>query len=93
MAYTRYDSNSVWYIFRDGKNGQKANNISEEMLAVWHIDHRSKGQSFAYKQILSMLQSNEYSAIPGYEDKYRQIIEESLKEFIKDVDKEYNRNG
>ena len=92
MAYARYDRNSDWYIFWHSSsedlearsNAPRAK--EEETLAVWHCDHRSEGPLFTYAEVRRMVESSDFSRIPGYTEAHRELISGCLSEFLQDVD-------
>ena len=88
MAYERFGRKSPWYIFWEEPKGRKSDRREEAVLAVWHQDHRSTAPSFKYAEVVAMLESGDYSRIPGYREEHLAIIEPALREFIKDVNEE-----
>lgn len=96
MAYARYDRKSDWHIFwtsekrppvdvedrRDPRNWQ--------ILAVAHLKYRSINPELTYLEVRSVLESGDFSLILGYEEEYRGLIVECLREFVQDVDEEFH---
>jgi hypothetical protein len=95
MAYARYGRDCGWYIFwhatmagvEDACRRHRRNN-HEEVLAIWHSDHRVVGPLFNYSEVSEMLRSLDFSRIPGYTDRDRALIRECLTEFVNDVDRD-----
>jgi hypothetical protein len=90
MAYLRYSRDSDWYVFHQSSDTQNRN---EEVLAVWHVDHRIESPQFTYAQVKQMLRRNDFSEIPGYSAKYEDQIKTALEEFVRDIDTDYNQSG
>jgi hypothetical protein len=90
MAYSRYSSDCNWYIFWEHS---EASTKEEELLAVWHVDHRKEGPTFTFTQIKEMLSQRKYSNIPGYENASQGLLEAAFQQFVSDVTSEYKSQG
>ncbi len=95
MAYARYSRKCDWYIFwytqanaAPGASAEPARK-EEEMLAVWHADHRADGPTYSYTQVREMLATGDLSRIPGYTARDRQFLIDGLSKFVSDVDQEW----
>lgn len=86
MAYLRYHHNCNWYVFWEVS---EARTKEEELLAVWHIDHRKSAPSLTYAVVCSILSRDSLHIIPGYSTKDETLLREALQEFIDDVDEDY----
>jgi hypothetical protein len=98
MAYARYGRDSKYYVFWHESKEQAARpdkTKATETLAIWHQDHRSKkeGTFFTYEQVVRMLETADFSAIAGYQSSDRDFLQPLLREFVSDVDAEYQRNS
>ena len=98
MAYARYGLVSKYYVFWHESKEQAARpdkTKATETLAIWHQDHRAKseGTSFTYEQIVRMLETTDFSAIAGYDPSDREFLQPLLREFVSDVDAEYQQNS
>ena len=62
MAYLRFSNDCDWYVFDEAQKGE-----SVSRLAVWHKDHQARGASYTVSMIQKMLESGDYSIIPGYQ--------------------------
>lgn len=60
MAYLRFSKNCEWYVFDEAQKGE-----AESRLAVRHKDHKEQGASYTADTIRKMLESGDYSIIPG----------------------------
>lgn len=92
MAYARYDKDCDWYIFWSSQETENLHNTQtkqSQLLAIWHKDHRADNPVFSYIEINEMLQSKEFSRIPGYTIESKVLIRECLNEFIRDVDTDF----
>jgi hypothetical protein len=54
----------------------------EERLAVWHKDHKEEVPSYSETVIRKMLESGDYSPIPGYQPKYKQLLRRAFETWI-----------
>lgn len=97
MAYLRYGQDSDWYVFwysdkaeaeQEQRTGRKLPK-AEARLAVWHSDHQASGPVFTYAQVRSMLVTDDFSSIPGFESSHLTVLKSALAEFVRDVDREY----
>ena len=96
MAYARYGLHCDWYIFwestkadEDRARAGTSKPKEEEMLAIWHKDHRSAGPTFTYAEVEDMLESGNLSRIPGFGEASRTMLLKSMTEFLTDVDDEH----
>jgi hypothetical protein len=92
MAYARYGPDSKYYVFWQTS---EASTKAQEVLAVWHEDHRSesKGTEFNYEQVGRMLETADFTPIPGYQPDDQAFLRPLLQEFMQDVDAEYRIQG
>ena len=88
MAYCRFGSDSDFYIFWD--SSESGTTKDEQAIAVWHMDHTKTGFSLTYTECVEATLNSDYTSIPGYKPKYKNLIESTLLEFISDVDAEDN---
>jgi len=77
MAYLRFSPTCDWYVFWEQHKGE-----SEDRLAVWHKDHRSEAPSYSEVEIRKMLESGDYSAIPGYQPQYKKLLRQVFETWI-----------
>ena len=54
------------------------------------MDHTKTGFSLTYTECVEATLNSDYTSIPGYKPKYKNLIESTLLEFISDVDAEDN---
>ena len=83
MAYLRYSKDCDWYVF-----AQHSPEASEEMLAIWHVEHRSEGPVFPLSLVRTMLTTSDYSPIPGYTPEAKSLLQIALSEFVRDFESE-----
>jgi hypothetical protein len=88
MAYQRYSRQSEWYIFWEATD---AASRDEELLAVWHTDHRSDGATITYRDAREMLATGDFGRIPGFLNRHHDLMREALEEFVADVDDKYEQ--
>jgi hypothetical protein len=77
MAYLRYSQDCDWHVFDEGKIGE-----AESRLAVWHKDHEAEGASYTVGMIQQMLESGDYSSIPGYRPHHKRILHEAFEAWL-----------
>jgi hypothetical protein len=77
VAYLRFSPTCDWYVFSEEREGE-----SEERLAVWHKDHKEERPSYSEILIRKMLESGDYSAIPGYQPQYKQLLRRAFETWI-----------
>ena len=77
MAYLRFSPTCDWYVFAEKREGE-----SEERLAVWHKDHKAEASSYFEVDIRKMLESGDYSIIPGYQPQYKQLLRRAFETWI-----------
>lgn len=77
MAYLRFSPTCDWYVFAEQREG-----ASEERLAVWHKDHKAEASSYSEVDIRKMLESGDYSIIPGYQPQYKQLLRPAFETWI-----------
>ena len=77
MAYLRYSRDCDWHVFEETKQGE-----AESRLAVWHKDHEAQGASYTVSMIQRMLESEDYSSIPGYLPHYRRLLREAFETWL-----------
>ncbi len=77
MAYLRYSRDCDWHVFEDTKQGE-----AERRLAVHHKDHQAEGASYTVSMIQRMLESEDYSGIPGYHPRYRRLLRDAFEAWL-----------
>jgi hypothetical protein len=77
MAYLRYSRDCDWHVFEEAKKGE-----AESRLAVWHKDHEAQGASYTVSTIQRMLESEDYSGIPGYQPHHRRLLREAFETWL-----------
>lgn len=77
MAYLRYSRNCDWHVFEETKEGE-----AESRLAVRHKDHEADGASYTVSMIQKMLETEDYSCIPGYHPRYRRLLREAFEAWL-----------
>ncbi|MCI0564198.1 MAG: hypothetical protein MN733_37460 [Nitrososphaera sp.] len=77
MAYLRYSRDYDWHVFEEAKEGE-----SERRLAVRHKDHEAQGASYTVTMIQKMLESGDYSSIPGYQPHHKRILREAFEAWL-----------
>ncbi len=87
MAYSRYDKNCSWYIFQS--TNCESTEKKDQLLSVWHEDFRKSSPGFTYQEVKRMLESDDFSKIPGYSEKDKDLLSNCFKEFIDDVDRDF----
>ncbi len=83
MAYLRYSRDCDWHVFDAGKTGE-----SESRLAVWHKDHEGQGASYTVGMIQKILESGDYSSIPGYQPHHKRILREAFEAWLNEQSSE-----
>ena len=94
LAYARYERGCNWYIFWEASGddqpaNQAAGSKEKERLAVWHGDHRKTTPAFTYAQVSQMLAADDFTAIPGFQPRDKDLLRMCLSEFVKDVDQKF----
>ena len=87
MAYRRYSTTSDWYIYWETSS---AKSKEDERLAVWHRDHRASAPNFGYREVLAMLEKNNFDGVPGYSTRDSDVLRRAFQEFVVDVDAVYS---
>ena len=77
MAYLRFSNDCDWYVFEEAQQG-----VSESRLAVWHKDHKSPGSSYTVSMIRKMLESGDYSRIPGYQPHHKRMLHDAFEAWL-----------
>jgi len=77
MAYLRFSNDCDWYVFEESQKGQ-----SESRLAVWHKDYKERGASYTAGMIRKMLESGDYSIIPGYQPHCKRILHDAFEAWL-----------
>ncbi len=77
MAYLRYSTECDWYVFDESRKGDP-----EHRLAVWHKDHQAQGASYAERMIRRMLESGDYSPVPGYQPHHKLLLREAFEAWL-----------
>jgi hypothetical protein len=77
MAYLRFSKDCDWYVFDEAQKG-----ASESRLAVWHKDHKEQGASYTADMIQNMLESGDYSIIPGYQPHHKRMLDEAFEAWL-----------
>jgi hypothetical protein len=88
MSYLRWGNKSDWYVFWENS---PASAKEDQLLAMWHCDVRERMFSCTYAVVRAMLNSRDFSQIPGYAERYREQIEQALGSFVDDVDLDFAR--
>jgi hypothetical protein len=73
MAYLRFSNDCDWYVFDGGQEGE-----SESHVAVWHKDYESQRASYTVSMIRKMLESGDYSNIPGYQPHHKRLLHDAF---------------
>ena len=81
MAYSRYSKDCDWYIFwcstkedEVHANREQPKSKEAQRIAVWHADHRSTQPLFTYPEVRRLLDSNDFSQIPGFQERDRELL-------------------
>lgn len=77
MAYLRFSKDCDWYVFDEAPKGE-----AESRLAVWHKDHRAPGASYTAGMIRKMLESGDYSSIPGYQPHHKRMLHDVFERWL-----------
>jgi hypothetical protein len=77
MAYLRFSKNCDWHVFDEAQKGE-----SESRLAVWHKDHEAQRASYTVSMIQKMLESGDYSSIPGYQPHHKRILHDAFEAWL-----------
>ncbi len=77
MAYLRYSRDCEWHVFDEGQTGK-----AESRLAVWHKDHEAQGASYTVSMIQKMLESGDYSIIPGYQPHHKRMLRDAFQAWL-----------
>jgi hypothetical protein len=77
MAYLRFSEECDWYVFDEGQKGE-----AESRLAVWHKEHKAQGPSYTAGMIRKMLESGDYSVIPGYELHHKRMLHDAFEMWL-----------
>jgi hypothetical protein len=77
MAYLRYSQDCDWHVFDEGKTGE-----SESRLAVWHKDHEAERASYTVNMIQRMLESGDYSGVPGYQPHHKRMLRKAFEAWL-----------
>jgi hypothetical protein len=64
-------------VFDEAQKGE-----SEIRLAVRHKDHESQGASYTVSMIQKMLESGDYSIIPGYLPQHKRILHDAFETWL-----------
>jgi ribosomal protein S18 acetylase RimI-like enzyme len=98
MAYLRYGLGCEWYVFwycdkqeeeRRRSSGRQPDR-GEERLAVWHAAHQADGPIVTYRDVCTMLETDDFSSIPGFQASDHDMLRSALVEFVRDVDIEHD---
>jgi hypothetical protein len=73
MAYLRYSRDCDWHVFEEVKQGE-----AENRLAVWHKDHETHAASYTVSMVQRMLESEDYSSIPGYQPQHKRMLRKAF---------------
>ena len=85
MSYSRWAENCDWYIFWHTSD---AKTKDEELLSVWHCG-RDELPNYSYLDIKEYLRSENFTSIPGYEEKDRSFLKDCFEKFVGEVDGDY----
>jgi hypothetical protein len=77
MAYLRFSNDCDWHVFDEARKGEP-----ESRLAVWHKDHEAKRASYTGSMIQKMLESGDYSIIPGYQSHHKRILHDAFEAWL-----------
>ena len=77
MAHLRFSKDCDWHVFEEAKQGE-----SESRLAVWHKDHESQRASYTVSMIRKMLESGDYSSIPGYQPHHKRLLHDAFEAWL-----------
>lgn len=77
MAYLRYSQDCDWHVFDEGPTGG-----SESRLAVWHKDYEAQAASYTVGMIQQMLESGDFSGIPGYHPRYKRLLRDAFEAWL-----------
>ena len=95
MAYSRWDRNSNWYVFwEETETGDeaavagKSKPKSLEMLDIWRAQNQATPR-FSYAEVSEILQTDDFSRIPGFDEDSRAILCECMIAFIRDLDTDH----
>ncbi len=83
MAYLRFSKDCDWHVFEEAKKGD-----AESRLAVRHRNHEAQGASYTVAMIQKMLETEDYSSIPGYHAQYRRLLREAFKAWLSEQSSE-----
>ena len=95
MAYSRFSFDCDWYVFWETSKAEmdaeaiaRPKPKSEELLSVWCARIKER-PSFRYVEVREMLESGDFSCIPGFEENSRTLLHECMTEFVRDVDRDH----
>lgn len=89
MAYTRWSSDSNWYIFYECTSSNKK---EEQLIAIWHSDDPSNRCSYTYSEISEIYKNNNWNKLKTNKLDQIDILKECVQSFIQDVDCDYANN-
>jgi hypothetical protein len=93
MAYLRFGRESNWYVFWTSTPGAESSRKEAQTLAIWHADHRALGFVRSYDEVRTMLETGDFSSIPGFTPADTEVIRSALREFIADVENDEASSG
>ena len=76
MAYLRYSADCDWHVFVDRVEG------GEECLTVQHRDHNGRGRSYTAGMVRKMLETGDYSAIPGFQPQHKRQLRQAFETWL-----------
>ncbi|MGQ0696294.1 MAG: hypothetical protein ACT4OL_12070 [Nitrospiraceae bacterium] len=83
MAYLRFSKDCDWYVFDEAQESE-----AESRLAVRHKDHESQGASYTVSMIQKMLESGDYSIIPGYQPHHKRMLHDAFEAWLNEQSSE-----
>ena len=91
MSYSRH-SHSDWYIWWDATYSDLEGGRADQGLVCWGPASRGgiNEDVQMYPQVKSMLALGDFSAVVGYEDKYKDHLRDCFERFVVDVEEEYS---
>jgi hypothetical protein len=83
MAYLRFSGDCDWHVFDEGQTGEAGSR-----LAVRHKDHQEQGASYPAGMIRKMLESGDYSIIPGYQPRHKRMLHDAFETWLNEQSSE-----
>ena len=86
MSYSRWGSSNI-YSFHTVKSGDTK---ETQILEFWYNTEDEPRFSLTYPQVVDLLESNDFSSIPGYQEADRKEVVAILESFRADIDSDFH---